>query len=168
MGKMPLLSKDLWEAINSIFSSFNIKLNLITETKYVDHVTWWYKLNPLNDQDINFYLPLLALELSIYPKSFIKKLSLQQIIVCHSLSFHTDLYDQYRAAIPDYENPIQGDGKYYRKEFWGKEGSVRSFLPDDADLRHGLSAALCDHQQQRKHDRFHGSGASAYGQRPIS
>lgn len=108
MGKMPPLSKDLWEAINSIFSSFNIKLNLITETKYVDHVTWWYKLNPLNEQDINFYLPLLVLELSIYPKSFIKKLSLQQIIVCHSLSFHTDLYDQYRAAIPDYENPIYG------------------------------------------------------------
>ena len=105
---MPPISNELWQSINSVFQSLNLKLNLITTTKYVDHNIWWYKMEPLSEEDINFFIPLLALELSLYPKSFISKLSLNQIVVCHSAIFHTDSIEQYRAAIPDYEYPTYG------------------------------------------------------------
>ena len=69
----------------------------------MQHKDWWYKLEPITENDINFYLPLLVLELSLYPKNFFKKINLKNITLSNNIVFHSGNYENYRAGLPDYE-----------------------------------------------------------------
>ena len=97
----PHLSHSLQSNIHSIFNSLNLTLNIPSNKTRIDHGEYWYELYPATSNDLNFFLPLLALELSLYPKSFITKLQLKQIIICNSLIFHTQHNEMYKAAFPD-------------------------------------------------------------------
>ena len=98
---MPNLSPDINTAIKTITFNLGLELNIVTTSKIVDHKEWWYKLEPLNQDDINYYLPLLILELSLYSKNFFQKLNLKRIILSNSITFNTLNLEEYRAALPD-------------------------------------------------------------------
>lgn len=99
----PQISTTIKKHIQNIFKSFGIKIILINKPSIIAHQTWWCDLKPLTDNYKNYYIPLLAIEFSLYPKSFINKINLKKIIICNSLTFCTNKYQQYRAAVPDSE-----------------------------------------------------------------
>ena len=86
---MANLSPDINTAIKTITFNLGLELNIVTTSKIVDHKEWWYKLEPLSQDDINYYLPLLILELSLYSKNFFQKLNLQRILLSNSITFNT-------------------------------------------------------------------------------
>ena len=100
---MANLSPDINTAIKTITFNLGLELNIVTTSKIVDHKEWWYKLEPLSQDDINYYLPLLILELSLYSKNFFQKLNLKRIILSNSITFNTLNLEEYRAALPDYD-----------------------------------------------------------------
>jgi len=99
----PEIAPEVKYAIEEFLSDYELQINYTTKITFVQHKDWWYKLEPLTDNDINFYLPLLVLELSLYPKNFFKKIKLKGLTLSNSIVFHSDNYEQYRAAMPDYE-----------------------------------------------------------------
>ena len=105
---MPKLSPDINHAIKTIIFKLGLELTIITSPKLIDHKTWWYKLEPVTENDINYYLPLLILELSLYSKNFFDKLKVKQIILCNSINLSTLNTEEYRAALPDYDYDIRG------------------------------------------------------------
>ena len=102
-AKFPEITPEVKYAIEQFLYDYELKINYITKITFVQHKDWWYKLDPISADDVNFYLPLLVLELSLYPKNFFKKINLKSITLSNSIIFHTDNYEQYRAAMPDYE-----------------------------------------------------------------
>ena len=71
--KFPPILPEVQNAIEQFLYDYDLKLNYTTKITFVQHKDWWYKLEPITENDINFYLPLLVLELSLYPKIFLRK-----------------------------------------------------------------------------------------------
>ena len=101
--KFPEILPEVQNAIEQFLYDYDLKLNYTTKITFVQHKDWWYKLEPITDNDINFYLPLLILELSLYPKNFFKKINLKNITLSNNIVFHSGNYENYRAGLPDYE-----------------------------------------------------------------
>ena len=101
--KFPEIFPEVQNAIQDFLYEYDLKLNYTTKITFVQHKDWWYKLEPITENDINFYLPLLVLELSLYPKNFFKKINLKNLTLANNVVFHSDNYEQYRAGLPDYE-----------------------------------------------------------------
>ena len=101
--KFPEIAPEVKSAIEDFLYDYDLHINYITKTTFIQHKDWWYKLEPLSDNDINFYLPFLVLELSLYPKNFFKKINLKNITLSNTIIFHSENYEQYRAGLPDYE-----------------------------------------------------------------
>ena len=101
--KFPEIAPEVKTAIEQFLYDYDLKINYITKITFIRHKDWYYKLEPLSENDLNFYLPLLILELSLYPKKFFKKINLKNLTLSNSVIFHTDNYEKYRAALPDYE-----------------------------------------------------------------
>ena len=101
--KFPPILPEVQNAIEQFLYDYNLKLNYTTKITFVQHKDWWYKLEPITENDINFYLPLLVLELSLYPKNFFKKINLKNITLSNNIVFHSGNYENYRAGLPDYE-----------------------------------------------------------------
>lgn len=101
--KFPEISPEVKSAIEEFLYDYELQINYITKITFIQHKEWWYKLEPLSENDINFYLPLLILELSLYPKNFFKKINLKNLTLSNAILFHSDDYEQYRAGLPDYE-----------------------------------------------------------------
>ena len=101
--KFPEISPEVKMAIEQFLNDYDLQINYITKITFVQHKDWWYKLEPISENDINFYLPLLVLELSLYPKNFFKKINLKYLTLSNSIIFHSEQYEQYRAVMPDYE-----------------------------------------------------------------
>ena len=101
--KFPPILPEVQNAIQQFLYDYDLKLNYITKITFVQHKDWWYKLEPISENDINFYLPLLVLELSLYPKNFFKKINLKNITLSNNIVFHSGNYENYRAGLPDYE-----------------------------------------------------------------
>jgi len=101
--KFPEIAPEVKTAIEQFLNDYDLQINYITKITFVQHKDWWYKLEPLSESDVNFYLPLLALELSLYPKHFFKKIKLKNLTLANTVIFHADNYEQYRAGLPDYE-----------------------------------------------------------------
>ena len=101
--KFPEMAPEVKYAIEQFLYDYDLHINYIKKITFVQHKDWWYKLDPISENDINFYLPLLVLELSLYPKNFFKKINLKHLTLASSIIFHSDHYEQYRAAMPDYE-----------------------------------------------------------------
>ncbi len=99
---------EVHSAIEHFLKEYDLKIEYIQKMTLVEHKDWWYRLDPITDSDINFYLPLIALEFSLYPKEFIKKIKLKKLILADTVVFHTLSYEQYRAALPDYEPDTLG------------------------------------------------------------
>ena len=102
-SKFPEILPEVQNAIDQFSYDYDLKLKYITKITFIQHQDWWYKLEPISENDINFYLPLLVLELSLYPKNFFQKIKLKTIVLAHTTIFHCDKYEQYRAGLPDYE-----------------------------------------------------------------
>ena len=103
LSKFPEISPEVKYAIEQFLNDYDLQLNYVTKITFVQHKDWWYKLEPISENDVNFYLPLLILELSLYPKNFFKKINLKTITLSNSIVFHSENYEQYRAGMPDYE-----------------------------------------------------------------
>ena len=101
--KFPPILPEVQNAIEQFLYIYDLKLNYTTKITFVQHKDWWYKLEPITENDINFYLPLLVLELSLYPKNFFKKINLKNITLSNNIVFHSGNYENYRAGLPDYE-----------------------------------------------------------------
>ena len=101
--KFPPILHKVQNAIEQFLYDYDLKLNYTTKITFVQHKDWWYKLEPITENDINFYLPLLVLELSLYPKNFFKKINLKNITLSNNIVFHSGNYENYRAGLPDYE-----------------------------------------------------------------
>ena len=101
--KFPPILPEVQNAIEQFLYDYDLKLNYTTKITFVQHKDWWYKLEPITENDINFYLPLLVLELSLYPKNFFKKINLKNITLSNNIVFHSGNYENYRAGLPDYE-----------------------------------------------------------------
>ena len=101
--KFPEMSIEVKNAIEQFLYDYDLQINYISKITFVQHKDWWYKLEPISESDVNFYLPLLILELSLYPKHFFKKINMKYITLANSIIFHSENYEQYRAAMPDYE-----------------------------------------------------------------
>jgi hypothetical protein len=101
--KFPEMSPEVKSAIEEFLYDYDLQLNYITKITFIQHKDWWYKLEALSENDINFYLPLLVLELSLYPKNFFKRINLKNLTLANTVVFHSDNYEKYRAALPDYE-----------------------------------------------------------------
>ena len=102
-SSFPEISPEVQSYINNFLYENNLQLIIINKFTITDHKDWYYKLEPPSQSDINFYLPLLILELSLYPKLFFEKIKLKKIILSNSIIFHSETFEQYRAALPDYE-----------------------------------------------------------------
>ena len=102
-SKFPEILPEVQSAIQQFLYDYDLKLNYTTKITFVQHKDWWYKLEPVTENDINFYLPLLILELSLYPKNFFKKIKLKSLTLSNNIIFHCDNYESYRAGMPDYE-----------------------------------------------------------------
>ena len=102
-ANFPEMSQEVKFYIETFLTEYDIHLNYITKITFVQHKDWWYKLEPINDNDVNYYLPLLILELSMYPKNFFKKIKLKNITLANTIIFHCETYERYRAGLPDYE-----------------------------------------------------------------
>lgn len=105
---VPALSQSMCGTINDFFRSRKIDLVLVTQDCETIHETWSYSMTAIAREDISVFLPLLTLELALYPKDFFSKIGLKQIIVCNSLVFKTSSAEHRRAAIPDYEPEVMG------------------------------------------------------------
>ena len=101
--KFPEILPEVQNAIEQFLYDYDLKLNYTTKITFVQHKDWWYKLEPITENDINFYLPLLILELSLYPKNFFKRINLKNITLSNNIVFHSGNYENYRAGLPDYE-----------------------------------------------------------------
>ena len=101
--KFPEITPEVKIAIGQFLFDYDLKINYITKITFIQHKDWWYKLEALSENDINFYLPLLVLELSLYPKNFFKRINLKNLTLANTVIFHSDNYEKYRAALPDYE-----------------------------------------------------------------
>ena len=101
--KFPPILPEVQNAIEQFLYDYDLKLNYTTKITFVQHKDWWYKLEPITENDINFYLPLLVLELSLYPKNFFKKINLKNITLSNNIVFHSGNYENYRTGLPDYE-----------------------------------------------------------------
>jgi len=106
LSKFPEISPEVKFAIDEFLFDYDLEINYINKITFIQHKDWWYKLEPLSDDDVNFYLPLLILELSLYPKNFFKKIKLKKLTLANTIIFHSDNYEQYRAAMPDYEEDV--------------------------------------------------------------
>ena len=107
-GIIPKMRPSTESAIKNFFDNYNIELIIITDIKFIQHQGWYYEMSPVNEVDMNFYLPLLTLELSLYPSTFLSKLKMRQIIVCHSINFHYNDIEQYRPGLADTSSEIMG------------------------------------------------------------
>jgi hypothetical protein len=96
------ISEEVKEDICDLLKLSQIKAIYIHDFFTIDHGTWWYDCEAINKIDLDFYLPIFFQEFSLYPISLIKKSKLKSIYFCQSLTFSTDTYSQYRAAVPDY------------------------------------------------------------------
>ncbi len=98
-SKFPEILPEVQNAIDQFSYDYDLKLKYITKITFIQHQDWWYKLEPISENDINFYLPLLVLELSLYPKNFFQKIKLKTIVLAHTTIFHCDKYEQYLSLI---------------------------------------------------------------------
>lgn len=87
---------------NELIKKYEINFEIPQNEFEVDLGTFKLKCYPSLKEDLDFYMPLFFLEISIYPKSFIKKMKLGKIVFINSLNFVTNEYEQYRAACPEY------------------------------------------------------------------
>ena len=69
-SKFPQILPEVQNAIEQFLYDYDLKINYIEKITFIQHKDWWYKLEPISENDINFYLPLLVLELSYIPKIF--------------------------------------------------------------------------------------------------
>lgn len=104
-SKFEGLGKQVQSDIEDLCELLNLKITYITENKCINHESWWYTMEPMNESDYDFYLPIFFREISLYPVSYIQKSELKQFYICKSLEFSTESYSQYRAAVPDYFDP---------------------------------------------------------------
>jgi hypothetical protein len=94
--------EEIKQDVEDLFKYYKLTLTYQYQETVVHHETWWYQLYPLQQEDLDYYLPLFFREFSLYPLSFIKNLRLRSIFLVNSLDFSTHTYTQYRAAVPDY------------------------------------------------------------------
>ena len=106
-NSFPEMSPEVITGIQTIFTNLNLNLELIKTEKIINHKNWFCKLTAVNQDDINFYLPLISLELSLYPKNFIKKINLKKIILCNEIIINNNFGEEYRSGIPDNDYEIQ-------------------------------------------------------------
>ena len=103
-NNFPKFSPEILTGIETIFSNLNLKLELIKTEKIITHKNYFYKLTAIKDENINFYLPLISLEFSLYPKNFIKKIHLKKIVLCDEILINDK---DYRSGIADRDYEIQ-------------------------------------------------------------
>lgn len=93
---------ELKEIIQTFEETYKLHLIIPLNETTIEIETFKIKIIPANKISLNLYLPFLLFELSLYPKSFIQKSNLQSITLVEEAYVITDLYNQYRAAIPEY------------------------------------------------------------------
>ena len=96
------VGEEIKEDLNDLFELYGLKANYVYEDKQITHGSWWYDMTPLQGMDIDRYLPIFFIEFSLYPVSYLRKSTLNNIYFCNSLTFSTESYSQYRASVPDY------------------------------------------------------------------
>ena len=100
----PNFSAEILTGIETIFKNLNLKLELIKTEKIITHKNYFYTLTAIKEENINFYLPLISLEFSLYPKNFINKINLKKIILCDEILINNQTY---RSGISDCDYEIQ-------------------------------------------------------------
>jgi hypothetical protein len=107
-NKIYNLSEEVKEDISDLFRLYTTKLEALYlyEELIIFHKTWEYECSPLQENDLDFFLPIFFQEFSLYPISLISKSKLKSVYYCHCLKFSTGEYSQYRAAVPDYTDKV--------------------------------------------------------------
>jgi hypothetical protein len=107
-NKISNVSEEVKEDISDLFRLYTIKIEplYLYQNILTSHDFWEYECSALQDNDLDFFLPIFFQEFSLYPISLVSKSKLKSIFFCHSLKFSTENYSQYRAAVPDYTDNI--------------------------------------------------------------
>jgi hypothetical protein len=100
------ISNEVITDLNDLFNIYGIKPIFLESPLSINHSTWWYDCLPLEDEDLDFFLPLFFKEFSLYPISLIKNSQLKNVYFVNSLIFSTHAFSQYRASVPDYSDDV--------------------------------------------------------------
>ena len=62
-----------------------------------------YKLEcePCTEEDLDMYMPIFFMEWCIYPKTFMKKSKIKNVVFVNNIQFSTESFTQYRAGCPE-------------------------------------------------------------------
>jgi hypothetical protein len=88
--------------VEKLFSRFKIKCTIPERNFKIEVIAYKLSCNPSTEEDLDMYFPIFFMELCLYPKSFIKKSQIKQIIFVHDIQFTTAYYSQERSGCPDY------------------------------------------------------------------
>ncbi len=88
--------------IDKLFSRYKIKCTIPKSKFNVEVIAYKLSCNPSTEEDLDMYFPIFFMELCLYPKSFIKKSQIKQIVFVHDIEFTTPYYSQERSGCPDY------------------------------------------------------------------
>lgn len=88
--------------IDALFKRYGIKCKIPKKSFYLKVITYKIDCMPSTEDDLDMFMPILFIELCLYPKSFIKKSKIKQIILVNDIQFTTPYFSQYRAGCPEY------------------------------------------------------------------
>ncbi len=96
---------------DELFERLGMKYEIRTdETFNVNVTTYWLWCYPCTQISIDLYMPIIFIELCLYPKSLFEKSKVKKYVFIESLDFSTETYSQYRAACPEFNLTF---GMYY-------------------------------------------------------
>ena len=90
--------------LNLLFKKLNLKLIIPNKPFKYKSFTYTLEGNPATLEDLDNYIPILLMELSIYPKSFIKKSKIKKIIILNNIQLTKINLSQDRSGFPEYND----------------------------------------------------------------
>ena len=92
--------------IKLLFKKLNLKLIIPDKPFKYRSFTYTLEGNPATEEDLDNYIPILLMELSIYPKSFIKRSKIKKIIILNNIQFSKINLSQERSGFPEYNETM--------------------------------------------------------------
>lgn len=99
--KIKGIFKQIKPILDSLFKRLGITYKIPIKLFKVRLITYNLDCKPSTEEDLDMYIPIFFMEWCIYPKSFIKKSKLKQVIFVHEIQFSSPYFKQYRAGCPE-------------------------------------------------------------------
>lgn len=99
--KIKGIFKEIKPLLDELFKRNKLSYKIPVSRFQVKVITYKLDCAPSTEEDLDMYMPIFFMEWCIYPKSFIKKSKLKNVIFVDRIQFTTPFFSQYRAGCPE-------------------------------------------------------------------